>query len=147
MVKKKTHSGKKTSTKVSRAKKEKIDPIYLPIEKDDYKKNKIRLLQTQMKIIDCVGHLDNLQKLKKEKMKLVSELKDMIHNSFDDFATINNAMPLISQRAEFRTTTVTQRINFEKEITVTKVERVAKEEGLDKELREIQEKLNNLGAY
>ena len=147
MTNKKTHSGKKTPVKVNHIKKERFDPIYLPIEKDDYKQNKIRLLQTQMKIIDCVGHLDNLQKLKTEKMKLMSELKNMIAMSSKDFYAINAAMPSLSQKIEFKRTTVTQRINVEKEITVTKVERISREEGLDKELREIQDKLNNLGAY
>ncbi len=144
---KKNHSEKDKSKKNLYKKKDKFDPIYLPIEKNDYKQNKIRLLQTQMKIIDCVAHLDNLQKLKKEKMNLISELKNMISESSKDFYAINSAMPSLNQKTEFKKTTVTQKINVEKEITVTRVERISRDEGLDKELREIQDKLNNLGAY
>jgi hypothetical protein len=140
MSKRKNHAKKKSLSV-------KIDPIYLPIEKPSYKENKIRLLQTQMKIIDCVGHLENLRKLKKEKAALFSDFKTMISASVEDFRLINSAMPSVSQKIEFRKTTVTQKINFEKEITVTRIERVSREEGLDKELREIQEKLSNLGAY
>lgn len=144
---KKNHAKRDKSKRKIYKKKEKFDPIYLPIEKDEYKQNKIRLLQTQMKIIDCVGHLDSLQKLKKEKMTLISELKNMISESFKDFYVIDSSMPSLSQKIEFRKTTITQKINIEKEISVTRVEKISREEGLDKELREIQNKLNNLGAY
>lgn len=132
-----------------RSVKNKIDPIYIPIEYSEYRKNKIRVLQTQMRIIDCVGHLETLKKLKKEKLELFKELKTITSATEGGFAAIISNLPTISSKIEIKKATITQRINFEREIsfTSTSIEKSQKETGLDAELKEIQEKLNSLGAY
>lgn len=128
-------------------KKKVIDPIYLSVYKSIYKENKVRLLQIQMRIINCAIRMENLKKLKKQKASLFSEMRALCKSIDSDFSRMDSSIPIITQKSEIRKATITQRISVEREINLVNAVSTTSISGLDKELMEIQNKLNNLGAY
>jgi hypothetical protein len=121
------------------------NPIYLPISYDKYKDNKIKLLKVRLRVIDCVGHLENLRKLKEQKREMILELRKQLAECHVNFNGLNRDLPVVKNVLEIKRTTVTQKISFEKQVTMTTATHEVHSSGLDQELRAIQAKLNSLG--
>lgn len=127
-----------------------IDPVFIPIDYDVYKKEKIYILNTQIKVLECIKTINRIRQLQKEKDELKKELYKTLRDALDLYYKIKESyMPIINnpQFMNKLKKTVEIAINYKKEnesASLTYSKTITKTDEMDNELREIQAKLNAL---
>ncbi|MEM4181778.1 MAG: hypothetical protein QXX68_01330 [Candidatus Pacearchaeota archaeon] len=140
----------KTKRKTSEVK---PDPVYLPVSLPRYKRNKILILKSMVSMIGCMRRIENIRNIKKEKARLIGELRKLLNFSHTETNTFDRDLPVLSDKSEMRKFRVTQRVSFEREFSYEEPTAgeyslgiSQKTDALDRELAEIKAalaKLNN----
>jgi hypothetical protein len=119
-------------------------PIFVPIIYKIYRKNKMALLNAQIKVFGCIKTIDsirNLQKkresLKLELYRLLSQIIRLQHQTQNLLPITKNLQPLKKPEK-----TIEIKVNYNDSPQYSK--KVSQLDNLDNELREIQLKLNSL---
>lgn len=144
MAKKKRNSKKSVSAKkVSSPKKKGLDPIYVPFIGGEYKKGKVNLLHSKLRVISSTERVENLAKLREQKTKLFLELRKILNELLKSTDSFEKSLPTVNKRMD-DVQVVSKRISFEKDFQVEKPKKISVDSSIDKELRAIQAKLDAL---
>lgn len=129
----------------------KPDPIYLPVSLPRYKRNKILILKTMVSMIECMRRIENIRNLKREKARLIGELRKLLNFSHTSANEFDREIPIIQNKSEMRKVRVTQRVSFEREFSYEEpvfgdysLGISQKTDALDRELAEIKAALARL---
>ncbi len=127
----------------------KSDPVFVPIVYEAYKENKVKLLNAQIKVLECIRTIGRIKELQKQKKALklemyrhLSEAMRLYYQLQSDFPSVNN--PSFLKRLE---KTVEIAVNYkDNNSSFSYSKKVSQPDELDAELREIQDKLNSLNG-
>ena len=116
--------------------------IYVSIKPEEYKQNKVNVLSCQADILNLMKSSEDLKKIQTEKIKLKIQLQQLFSEVSEDLDLVEDMMP---------TSNIPKGVCGEKIIDSIKLERAdwedgGKEQSINEELREIQEKLRKLNS-
>jgi hypothetical protein len=136
MAKKKAVSRKKVKV----TKSESLDPVFVPLGYGSYKRSKIDILSSEVKLLECTRTLNRIKELqdikRKLKLHLYRNLSDVLRMCYQTQVLL----PEIRNRGMMR------KVERIVEVSIGYKEDEKHLDEVDKELREIQEKLNMLNS-
>jgi hypothetical protein len=128
---------------------EAIDPVYVPIDFDAYRRDKANVLNAQIKVLECVKTIDRIRELQRVKSSLKLDLYKILADFFRLCAHLCQLLPPINNINLIR------QAERSMEITINYTQRESygefsgaqtRTDELDSELREIQKKLDMLNG-
>jgi len=126
-----------------------LDPVFIPVNYEVYRKNKINLLNTQVKVLECVKTINNIRELKRQKEELKLELYRRLSEAIRMYYQTQNLIPLVSNPGLMKKLerTIEIAVNYKiPDSSINFSQKFSRTDDLDIELREIQDKLNALNA-
>ena len=124
------------------------EQIYISIDPQDYKKDKSLILNSQVDILNTIKHLQNLRKIKEDKTKLKSRLRDLSMQINTQIQSLQNKLPEV-KIPKPKTEKIQEKIIRKLKSANQSIEHAdiqRKHNSIDDELREIQEKLKTLNS-
>ncbi len=139
MVKKKVVSKKRKSAPAV------LDPIFIPINFDSYRENKMNLLNAQVKALECVKAINHIRELQKYKEQLKLQLYRDLSSVLELYYKVQDSLPEVSNPSFMKKIeqTVEVAVKYKQEESFVPAPKL---DEVDSELREIQEKLNSLNS-
>lgn len=127
----------------------KQDPVFLSFPFQNYRRGKIDLLNTEVKLLECSKTLDRIKELRIEKGKLRTHLGKILFELDKKYNLAQDLLPELNQT--YRVPRVEKKLEFSinytegnSSLNVSKT--ISKTDELDEELREIQQKLLALNS-
>jgi hypothetical protein len=127
----------------------KKDLVFIPVVYGVYKKNKMNLLNTQVKVLECIKRINNLQILQKQKEALKLEFYRNLSEAMRLYHHTQSLLPVViePQPAKKIEKSVEIAINYQdSNSSFSYSKKISQPDDLDSELKEIQEKLNALNS-
>lgn len=134
---------------VSKKKVVKSDPVFVPIVYDAYKDNKMKLLNAQIKLLECVRTIGRIRELQKQKETLKLEMYRHLSEAMRLYYQMQDYFPSVSSSGVLKRLekTVEIAVNYkDNNSSFSYSKKVSQPDELDTELREIQDKLNALNG-
>ncbi|MEM4330949.1 MAG: hypothetical protein QW273_03000 [Candidatus Pacearchaeota archaeon] len=124
-----------------------IDPVFIPLSYEEYKKGKINLLSSEIKVLESVRRINQIKEIKRQKELLRKEFYKRVEETIFLINQLKNFIPnLKKDYSIFRREKVEEKKeNIYSESSIHK-ENEERTDKLDRELKEIQDKLNALTA-
>lgn len=120
----------------------KIDPeIFLPLEFNVYKRNKINLLKTHLKTVNTLDRIKRLNELHKIKLEQRKLLKKIIQEIKEHYNSLQNSLPTPLELGIPESTHIQKEHIIPERRESTEFQPTSR---IDEELNKIQEKLKNL---
>jgi hypothetical protein len=141
MVKKKVASKKKVFVRP--------DPVFIPVNYEVYRKHKMNLLNTQIKVLECVKTINRIIELQKQKDSLKLELYRRLSEALRLYYQTQELLPTVNNPGLIKKLekTVEVAVNYTSgDSSLSFSQKVSQTDEVDMELREIQEKLNALNS-
>lgn len=117
-------------------------PLYISVDYATYKNSKSTMLSSQVDLLNSMKHIHNLKQIKDDKFKTKMRLYSLFSSLLQDLERIDPKLPDIELPKEKKVKEISVR-----EEPVVKTRRSSpKQESIEAELLEIQEKLRKLNS-
>ncbi|MFZ5955733.1 MAG: hypothetical protein ACOYT4_04880 [Nanoarchaeota archaeon] len=123
----------------------KQDEIYFSLDYEIYKNGKCALLNSQIDMLDSVKHLNSIKKIRAQKNSLKIKLSELLASVSQDLKSLDNNMPNPKIPKDSGQKNKSKKKDND-EYSELEYQENNENFEIDRELREIQEKLQRLNA-